>query len=103
MISKRNVRAIVKRSVIKLNQNLKRTKASPTDTHKVTCIDGKVRDKPYKFFDCIHCHWKHWIHYQQKMPYTICDIHSDKKYERDCNHEKNPFECEHFEVKECDT
>lgn len=79
-------------------------KPSPTDTHKITCIDGKVREKPYKYLNCIHCHWKHWIHYQQKMPYTICDIHSDKKYERDCKHEKNPFECEHFEVKEseCD-
>lgn len=77
-------------------------KPRPTDTHNVTCIDGKTRDKKYKYYDCIHCHWGHWNHYQQKMPYSVCDICSDDKYKRDCEHEKNPFECEHFEVKECD-
>lgn len=77
-------------------------KPLPTDTHNVTCLDGKVRAKPYKYFGCIHCHWRHWIHYQQKMPYTVCDMCSDDKHEGDCEYINNPFECEHFEIKECD-
>lgn len=75
-------------------------KPTPQNTRMVICIDGKARVKPYKYFNCIHCHWKHWIHYGQKMPYTICYIHSDDKYESDCKHERNPFECEYFEIKE---
>lgn len=79
---------------------MRNLKPSQTDTHKVTCIDGTVREKPYKYFDCVHCHWHYWVHYQQKMPYTVCAVCSDDKQERDCKYINNPFKCDYFKIKE---
>lgn len=63
-------------------------------THAVTCLDGKVRMKRYKGFDC-----KNFVFHD--VPFIFSECKASQRadgYQKDCDYMKNPFECPYHDI-----